>query len=615
MIIERIELEGIACYERQSFDFSNMAVVCGENRSGKSTLVYALYFGLFGAHLNPSLSPADLCRKGFADGSVTVFYRENGERFRLRRSIAGAPVLRRFCHENPQDPWQTALPDGAKTTDAPVGVPAQVATLTSFFQEGELLLFLKEMPKHNRTLLQHIVRMDEIFIVQSRFKRCFGLAREIHSRTEKKLSAEFVDMGRMSAVSETVSALEKELSDLEREHQALIRADTGKPDPEVFLKLKRGYEVADREARKLLESKERQVPFEQLAVQKAQFESQIARNTMQETDKIRLQNQVAAFAARIGDATAQLERLSSLGDVPACPTCGQAIPRERLAESTQRVKDRLGKLEAQKAAAEKALGELNERYAALLEAQKRLEETRIQMETSVRQNKEYLRLEERTIEAREALALFERAHPGNHPDPQARLAGIRESESRIATLRRQLIDAKVTLAQYGEIEKRRLQREAALNTLDRERLVCQVAYRAIEDAVEALNRDWMGRVRESLSRWTGHFSFLEEFDIGLTPNQLSPIVQAKGYSYKLNQMSKSERIFLYLMLKLAIGDALSHLGVFILDDPADGLDTKRKRMMAELLKEISQERQVLLTTNDPGFAEQFASQMRIDLPS
>ena len=97
-------------------------------------------------------------------------------------------------------------------------------------------------------------------------------------------------------------------------------------------------------------------------------------------------------------------------------------------------------------------------------------------------------------------------------------------------------------------------------------------------------------------------------------SQLTPIIQAKGYQYKLNQMSKSERIFLYLMLKLAIGDALSHLGVFILDDPADGLDRKRKALLSRLLTEISAKRQLIVTTNDPDFAEMFDQGRRIDLP-
>ena len=91
------------------------------------------------------------------------------------------------------------------------------------------------------------------------------------------------------------------------------------------------------------------------------------------------------------------------------------------------------------------------------------------------------------------------------------------------------------------------------------------------------------------------------------------MIQARGYQYKLNQMSKSERIFLYLMLKLAIGDALGHLSFFMLDDPADGLDLKRKRTLAYLLAEVAARRQVLVTTNDADFSDLFPGGLRVDL--
>jgi DNA repair exonuclease SbcCD ATPase subunit len=135
----------------------------------------------------------------------------------------------------------------------------------------------------------------------------------------------------------------------------------------------------------------------------------------------------------------------------------------------------------------------------------------------------------------------------------------------------------------------------------------------MERAVTALNQNLMDKVRESLQAWAGHFQYLDQFDIELTPRELSPIIHARGYTYKLNQMSKSERIFLYLMLKLAIGDAMGHLGVFILDDPADGLDFKRQQVLAHLLQEVSGKRQVIVSTNDDRFADMFPEQSRINL--
>jgi len=135
----------------------------------------------------------------------------------------------------------------------------------------------------------------------------------------------------------------------------------------------------------------------------------------------------------------------------------------------------------------------------------------------------------------------------------------------------------------------------------------------VEEAIQGLGSRLLEKVRASVGEWSRHFSFLNRFDIQITDRELLPMIQAKGYQYKLNQMSKSERIFLYLMLKLAIGDALGHLGVFVLDDPADGLDLKRKQTLAYLLAEVAGRRQVIVTTNDAEFSSLFSSGLRQDL--
>ena len=58
---------------------------------------------------------------------------------------------------------------------------------------------------------------------------------------------------------------------------------------------------------------------------------------------------------------------------------------------------------------------------------------------------------------------------------------------------------------------------------------------------------------------------------------------------------------------------MGHLGAFLLDDPADGLDARRKEMLANLLQGVAKERQVVVTTNDPAFAQMFVPATRIDL--
>lgn len=201
----------------------------------------------------------------------------------------------------------------------------------------------------------------------------------------------------------------------------------------------------------------------------------------------------------------------------------------------------------------------------------------------------------------------------NVMDTEKKFQRKKELENIRSQLQKRIINAKVAAKQFENDYCRFDDIQKGFQKAERGVLVCETATKALDNAIRELNSTLLAKVRENLRSWAGHFSFLSRFDINLTTNQLLPIVQARGYQYKLNQMSKSERIFLYLMLKLAIGDAMTHMGVFILDDPADGLDQKRKEMLAHLLTAISEKRQILVTSNDLGFANMFGHGHRINL--
>ncbi len=81
MKIRRAELENIGCYVSRSFDFGDLTVVRGENRTGKSALIYALFFGLFGTHLHSGLKTLDLALQGSRPSGTAILDFEAGDRF------------------------------------------------------------------------------------------------------------------------------------------------------------------------------------------------------------------------------------------------------------------------------------------------------------------------------------------------------------------------------------------------------------------------------------------------------------------------------------------------------------------------------------------------------
>jgi DNA repair exonuclease SbcCD ATPase subunit len=602
--IEQIRLSNIACYTEKALDFDDLTVVYGENRTGKSTLVYALFFAMFGKHLNRHLKIADLARVGEPFGVARMQFVEAATSYRVMRSTHGLPKLLKYLPETNE--WQHLALEDTGEIAAVVPVSCEVAALTSFFREGELIYFLRDMPKYNTTLLQNMVRMDNVFITHSRFKKALSMAREEQKRRCKTIEA--VDTEALAEAVKHVETLEIQAQDVEKQLAEL--APGAGFQQYTFLKqraekISEKMEIAHRKKTKFPETQALQ---QQISDGRKKLESIGDPSPRIE----RLSRELGKLDQELSDLNKDLQLLTDLQSNLSCRLCGQpfsesqqeALCRDKKAQHAHRI-DEKKRLEAQ-------LAEVQSVQVLRKTLEDAIRHADLNMATIEALDHQIKELTAEASEANQALADYRIQTPGIEA---AEKSGRRkqELENTRSGLQRQIIEAKVAVRQIEENHRRLELGKKACEQAKQDTAVCDVAARALDKAIQALNSALLSKVRENIRAWADHFTFLDQFDINLTVNQLTPVIQAKGYQYKLNQMSKSERIFLYLMLKLAIGDALAHLGVFILDDPADGLDAKRKEMLAQLLAAVSKKRQIVVTTNDPVFADLFSEGRRIDL--
>lgn len=608
MKIRRAELENIGCYVSRSFDFGDLTVIRGENRAGKSTLIYALFFALFGTHLHSGLKSSDLCRKGQTFGTAILDFEAGDRSFRLKRSTQGGPAL--YARSADAEDWRPEIPDHLQTD--PIGISAEVASLTSFFREGELIYFLQDIPRYNKTLLQNLVQMDDVLIVQSRFKKALVLAREENKALHQACPQKEVTALSLEEHKKQAEALEAERTRIDAELKNLSEYAGKAMDPNLF-KLLQQRRDEKKGALEAASAQRKQLPdLSELTGRLKEVEAYLATGDKSAGAGDALQRRMGELERGLRDIDDESGRLRQLESRAMCAACGQPIPKQRLSEL-------ISDLAGRKEQTEKSLQSTRSDLQNVLDAQRRLEAARRELETLRRKIPEARRLEEQIgdlkaqlLKSDEELHQYQ-ALTQNLKDPEKHFQRLRELENERERLEGRIINARVAVRQMEQdlalIQECREKFDLSRNHM----LTCNIACQAVDYAIQSLNRSLLEKVRRSIADWAGRFTFLREFDIELGPQQISPIIQARGYQYKLNQMSKSERIFLYLLLKLAIGDALSHLGVFILDDPADGLDLKRKKMLAQLLTEISPGRQIVVTTNDESFADQFSDGSRIDL--
>jgi DNA repair exonuclease SbcCD ATPase subunit len=609
MKIEQLKVEHIGCYTGTSFQFSDLTVIYGENRAGKSTLIYALYYALFGKHLNTTLSVPDLCQKGEKFGAATLHFSQQKKSCQLWRSTLGTVALSILSEDGVS--WNSLVQDPSDSLKPFVPIPSDVASLTSFFREGELIYFLKDIPRYNKTLLQQILEMDDIFILQNRFKKAAAIAKEkrkdLLAETASKIPA---SLNPVTAQKEA-DDLEKEIGETEAEIKSLSAVSGSFTDPRLLIILQRTCDEKKSEIAAIEKAMAELPEFEALVRKKEEIEKSISDGNAVYPNPDDLQRQLGSFDQRIQELKSDIQRLSDIEKQPSCHTCGQALSPDHFSKLISERRTQCADLENNR----------NRVASELLSVQSALQDQKtckIALGTIQRQIAEIQHWNEKAEKLKsqmdQAAGELEKAKGAtNDPGIETRSHRILEMQARHADLQKRFIGLKFEIQQSDQRLKDSEKLKEKIQDADRNVLLFEIAYQAMERAVTALNQSLMDKVRESLQTWAGHFQYLDQFDIELTPKELSPIIHARGYTYKLNQMSKSERIFLYLMLKLAIGDAMGHLGVFVLDDPADGLDFKRQQVLAHLLQEVSGKRQVIVSTNDDRFADMFPEKVRINL--
>ncbi len=604
MKIQSLKLENIGCFTEKNIGFSDLTVIHGENRTGKSTLVYAVFFALFGKHLNPQLRVQDLCRKGEKSGKVLLSFEQNKEFFRLCRSTDHMPHIER--KGDAPDLWQPFGNDSADLLQKLIFPAPETASLTSFFRESELIHFLQDMPRYDKTLVQSMTGMDRVQILRSAFKKSLGKAKEYRKavlnaapkHTADPLSAELVSRQLVHAEEEmkkleaSCDQLRNQRSEYHTAYHLLQNQCQGKKkDLENLLKQqKKNPSVADlekemRETEKILAGAEEIFRSGDELLRRAGALSQ---------QRNHLQNQIRKFMQLSGESL--------------CPVCEQSLAPERTGDLIAKAEQRNAQLLTEQKETETALDSVTARKKEIAAAMERAGQIPFQireirdLEARIRQLEQ--ETEHLAAEVKEKEPLYGKA---GEDDSAEKL------ETRRKLLQEDIVRYRVQIGRQEETLRRIGENRKHAQTADRKVLLCQVACQALDGAVANLGSRVMEKVRESVGDWSEHFTFLNRFDIDISGSELLPVIQAKGYRYKLSQMSKSERIFLYLMLKLAMGDALGHPGIFVLDDPADGLDHKRKQTLAWLLSEVARKRQVIVTTNDSAFADLFPAASRTEL--
>ena len=151
----------------------------------------------------------------------------------------------------------------------------------------------------------------------------------------------------------------------------------------------------------------------------------------------------------------------------------------------------------------------------------------------------------------------------------------------------------------------RLDRLTALHHVNREAthiektlLSLELACAGVDKTIATLQKQILKPAEEELHRSLEKMQLFGETRIDLQRQYLLPSLTIDGVDRSLMLLSGSEKMFLYLCFKVALANVLGNPGFFVFDDPTLHLDSERKVLMVDFIRQLAEEHQVVVTSYD-----------------
>jgi len=179
-VIRSVELVNFLSHSDTKLEFDNgVTVFVGNNGAGKSSIIDAITFALFGKHTRGKKSnKKNLIKIGTTEGFAKVNFIINGKEFQAERKINTKGDLAALFSEKSNGDWlQIAAGErkqyGESMTqqvEKRIGLNFEKLKIASIVQQGELDSIIKAEPREFKELLNAIIRIDKLDIASKVMK-------------------------------------------------------------------------------------------------------------------------------------------------------------------------------------------------------------------------------------------------------------------------------------------------------------------------------------------------------------------------------------------------------------------------------------------------------------
>lgn len=600
MKLEKIIIKNFGLYrEQRQFELGNdLTIFYGANFSGKSTLAKAIYFALTGKALTTGLKPPALASAGTASGTTGLFYRHQQKNFRLYRSSKGDLQIEQADGEK----WKRCV-------ENPATLPSlnfQQWRTGCFLHEDELGEFLVQPPASRRDLLNQLLGVESLLMAQELFIQVRRLAKR-----REKTAIGLQESLRLEGLTDRTAELQAAKSVVAKLEARLQAWQENTPNAGPDERLRQTWEQARAAAQTRLEQSQQQLDavragfnqrdelaalLEQSAQQLAQRDAAV--HEMESCTELRI-----TLTSQLRQVEEMLAMIKDLPGRETCPTCQQPLSP---AVIQKLVEDYQAKREAVLREREQAEAKEHEAREAV-----RLFDELARKQTVLAQRlQRWQQIDAEIATAQKDLGPWEAKLAALAPLGPA--GETREKLQQDLDLhRRQIADLERQQMLYEQRRQEILAANRQAEIVTKHRLLSEWAAEAIARTVQSVVGISLKKADAEITTGLQNFGLFhaQAQKIDLEKSQLMPDIDGRA----LLTLSGSEKTILYLSMKIALSRLMAGADFLILDDPTLHLDETRRDRLRDYLSSLVPKKQIILLTNDRGFAEQFVNAKRIDL--
>ena len=645
-MISSIELGDFLSHSDTKLNFSKgVTIFVGQNGAGKSSIIDAITFALFGQHTRKSNK--SLIKRGANQGYAKISFTANGKQYNAERKIdSRGNLFSQFSEIVNNEDFQIASGErkqfGESMTheiEKRIGLNFEKLKIASIVQQGELNAIISAKPKEFKELLNAIIGIDKLDIASEAMKT---VNKKFREKIKEDIGYDDTDI---EILLQDLEKYEKEIEEskpqkdqLELKQEKLkneiddlrgkIETETPKIDKIKQIELRKkellSYaKEAIREIQREINENERKIQdcegcFEHIEL-KLDLESKVQKVEDAIKDTVKKIQEMTNQTISLKEKQSLASKLQLIDN--KCPVCDSNVEKLNPLFQEAHLRQEILELQKQIVSKEKENDMYNQKrkeFSIKLQNARDAEATlrahsinnkeeliKIQKDTEIKKQKIPLTTNQNLLEISTIDPYAKRSFE-NISKLEIETKGFDEQE--FNNLKKTVIEKQMNLSQIdqqvGAIlekiskgEKQIIMIEKAVSEL---KIVKEYVTNLNEIQTNVFSRD--GPVATSLRSWalntisakTSEYLTLlntkiQRISLSEKTRDISIACYSKNEVLELESLSGGEKVSVALALRLGMASLLgaSNLNLMILDEPTIHLDAERKKSLVGVLSQLS----------------------------